>query len=382
MSLNPRNTIRDQYDLESAIDIALNSDDLINADGDDDGEESQWYPEIFVVLWQGRRGGGKTTELARWGGWYVENTDCPVYANLGYYTEKFKEAGYSNIPQWLDVDQWIMFNLDQPLGAFNLIDEVDSHLDKLRTVSNQAMLVSKQLEQLRKRWHKYGLACQFGKYLPYGTLDQVDLLIEARDLFFTPAGRDAGIRHGERFLYIAQDLSGLFTGGRTLPIFYTVPHAYRTHKWFDTNFLHDPTAFAKKFKIEHETFIMDSETGEAYSESDRQSRKEEKALKDYRNSASLCWASEFMGWVEDNLIRLNIHDQGNRRRIKESTIQREMGKLKGKQFQMIETSYHRVMQMCRKNGVIERKGGYLEFLRPSVFAQDEDVVEPIPIPAG
>jgi hypothetical protein len=358
------------YDINEIIEQVCSGEDTAAQDDDDDDEIADWYPEVYVVMVNGFRGGGKTVLVCDWGGYYLQNTEIPVFTNLDYNMERLRAEGFANLPQPIDWDGIIARRVDPPAGALNQLDEIDTYLDKLRTTTNQNILATKFMEQLRKRSLKFILSCQFGNYLPYGTMDQVDLLIQAQDLFFTSAGRESGLHKGEKFLYTCTDKSGLFTGGRRFPWWFTVD-GRKVWGYFETDKLHDLTQFAKKFKIEQEDQTVDSSKG---------AQEQEREIGQFRDTIGLVWGSQLMGFLQSNKERINLNDLGNKVRVTMDQIESVLWDIKGPSREILETSYKQLLQMARnrKDGVITRQGRILEILKPEAMRRADEELVPLP----
>jgi len=359
------------YDLESAIE-QICSDSESWEDDDDDEEMATWYPEEYVILCNGFRGSGKSVYVAWFGGMYLENTDHKVFSNLTYKVPYLKECGFDNLPLNLEWEKMISFNADLPTGSLHQVDEVDTYLDKLRTNTNQNLLATKFLEQLRKRSLKFIFSCQFGNYLPYGTLDQVDMMINAQDLFFSPAGREAGFGKGERFLYSIRDKSGLFTGGRKHPWFVSLD-GQKIWPFFESGQLHDPTQFAKKYEID--AGKVDQGNGETYYSGEEGARKQETELRKYRGTVSMIWGSALMTFIQENPEHVNMNDQGNKITVSMNQIEAGIAKMKSKGKGEVLSSYRSLLQMADSGSEVlrRRKGNIIEIMKPQAFAlQDEN----------
>jgi len=370
-------TIMDPWSMEDVIEDVMDEMDGSTEDSTDEDDVKPWYPEEYVILVNGYRGSGKSLLVAYWGLWYARKGTIPIYSNLDYNIDNLKADGYTNIPNPLDWGSLISFNLEQPLGSLNQIDEIDAHLDKLRTASNQNVLATKFLEQLRKRCLKFILSCQFGHYLPYGTLDQCDIIINAQDLFFTRAGRERGLGKGEKFLYTCVDKSGYFTGGRKQPWFFTL-EGRGIWGYYQTNKLHDPTQFAQKYEIRRETTIVGA-NGEMYPESEQGAHNMERQLGQLRETVGLVWGSQLMGWIQQNSERLNVNDTGPKLQITTSQMEQALSQIEGPSRGALEKAYHQLLKMATSgNGVVNRiRRNTIEILKPEVFGDDVDIAQPI-----
>lgn len=349
------------------LDIA----ELVDIEDEDDQEQAQWTPDEWVILITGFRGSGKTVLDAFFGKWALES-GFPLLSNIEYVPEGLQKHGIPGMPIPLDFDKLITFQLDVP-GAMIQIDEVDTFLDKLRTIANQNLLTTKFLEQLRKRTLKIVMSCQFGSYLPYGTLDQVDLMIYAQDAFFTEWGRDKGLSKGTTFIYTVSDKSGLFTGGRKIPWRFMLPNCQALWDIYDTSKLHDPTQFAKKYEIKRDKYVM-GEDG-AYPESEENAQGQERELRQYRSTLSLVWGSQAMGFIIDNNESIDVEDGGNKVRISMANVERAMASMKGRSRKGIEASYNELLKLADKGTVIRRtSNNMLEIIKPEAMAGGDDVV--------
>lgn len=349
----------------------LDFEEMTDLEDDEYEEQAQWTPEEWVILITGFRGSGKSVLDAYFGKWAME-CGIPLHTNMEYLPDGLKSHGIEGVPVILDFDRLISFQLDVA-GALIQIDEVDTYLDKLRTVANQNVLTTKFLEQLRKRTLKIIMSCQFGSYLPYGTLDQVDLMIYAQDAFFTEWGREKNFHKGTTFIYTVSDKSGLFTGGRKHPWRFLLPNCQGLWDIFSTNKIHDPTQFAKRYEIKGEKYIVDG--GEAYPETEETAQNQERELRQYRSTLGLVWGSQVMGFILDNHESLKVDDQGSKIRVSMAQIERAMANMKGKSRKGVEASYKELLKIADKGAVIKRSANnMLDILKPEVMAGDDEVV--------
>jgi len=375
------NSIEAQIELESIEDIieeALEHEDGITDEDEDEDEDEgipAWYPDEYVIMANGYRGQGKSLLVADIGLFYVAKNEVPVFTNMDYDVDRLKKEGYKNIPQILDWNALITFNLEQPVGALNQIDEVDTYLEKLRTASNQNVLATKFLEQIRKRTLKFILSCQFGHYLPYGTLDQVDIMIQAQDLFFSRSGRERGLEKGERFLYTCFDKSGYFTGGRRHPWFFTLK-GKGIWGYYKTNKIHDPTQFAQKYEFEKNTAIVTAEG--TFLENELLANKAERELAAYKDSLKLIWGSPIMGFVTKNKEELNVVEDQSHIYFTIGRMEQILSKHKGKAGKELDSHFRTLLDMSKTNGVVKRTGpNKIAIMKQAVLNQESDPVNPI-----
>lgn len=379
----PTSSVEAQYDLETIEDIieqALEREETILQDQDEEEEEDgedllKWYPDEWVIMTNGYRGQGKSLLVADVGLFYVSGDEVPVHTNMDYDTDRLTKEGYSNIPKILDWNALITYNLEQPPGTLNQIDEVDTYLDKMRTASNQNVLATKFLEQIRKRTLKFMLSCQFGHYLPYGTLDQVDIMVQAQDLFFSRPGRERGLGKGEKFLYTCIDKSGYFTGGRRQPWFFTL-QGKGVWGYYKTNKIHDPTQFSQKFTFERDVAVV-TDTG-TFLESEMLAHKAEREIAAYRDSLKLVWSSPLMGFITRNKEELNIVEDDNYIRFTIGRMEQLLSKHKGKAGKDLEARFRDMIEMSKHNGVVKRDGpNRLSVLKQSAMTDGVDAVAPV-----
>lgn len=344
----------------------------IGMDEYDDEDRNVWEPDEWVVLVMGFRGSGKSVLDVHYG---IEamKYGLPLHTNMCYIPENLEPFNLKSQPTPLDFDRMISYKLDVA-GALIQIDEIDTYLDKLRTAANQNVLTTKFLEQLRKRSLKFILSCQFGSYLPYGTLDQVDLLIYAQDMFFTQWGKEKNIRKGTTFVYTVSDKSGLFTGGRSHPWRFLLSHCDSYWGLYDTNKIHDPLQIAKKYEIKREKHIVNDD-GEIYPESEETAQGQERELRQYRSTLGLVWGSQIMGFIMDNQDAIEVADNGSKVRISMSRVERALGSIKGRSRKGLNLSYNELLKIADKGTVIKRTANnMLEILKPEVMAGGDDVV--------
>ena len=352
-------------------------------DAGEDEEMADWYPEEYVIMFNGFRGSGKSLGVIWFGAWHLKyRDDIEVYTDLDYIFENLVRDGFKKMPLVLNWDDLISFRLEQPPGAMNQIDEVDTKIDKLRTVTNQNLVTTKFLEQIRKRSLKFVLSCQFGHYLPYGTLDQVDLNIQCRDLFFTPAGRENGLKKGQRFLYIVQDKSGYFTGGQTnRPICFTLD-GRPIWDYYKTDKIHNTFQFAKKYKFESGENIVGPD-GEIYPSGEQRAQDEERQFRQYRDTLGMIRGSQFWGWLTANADVLGISDNGNYISVSDAQISKTITKTKGQHRTLLEKAHCKLQNLAKQGGpvrMIQRNNGskFIEIMKPDNFARPDEELIPTP----
>lgn len=324
--------------------------------------ENEWIPEEWVFMINGYRGQGKSAEVANIGLFYicVDDHKIPIYTNLDYAIERLKAEGYTNLPHALDWEAVITFQIEQPLGALYQIDEVDGYLDKLRTSTNQNILATKTVEQIRKHHHKFLLSCQFGHYLPYGMLDQVDIMIQAQDLFFSRAGRERGLHKGEKFLYICYDKSGLFTGGRRQPWAF-ITHAKKVWPYYKTDKIHDSTQLFKKYEVEQDN---------------KKAIQTEEQISRLMETAKLIHSLPIMGFIKKNEEALNIDDNGTHLIFTKANMEKLLAKHKGKAAKDLDHSYKMLAELAKSGGAIKiLKGNKIAIMKLPEYYEEQELME-------
>lgn len=359
--------------LEEIIEELCSNPDSMDIDEDEFSNDNTWFPEEYVILVNGFRGSGKTVMVCYWGGWHLEHReDVEVYTNLNYNLPRLIADGFTNMPKVLDFDKMISFQLEQPLGALNQLDEIDTYLDKLRTTANQQVLTTKFLEQLRKRSLKFIFSCQFGNYLPYGTLDQVDLTIDSQDLFFTDAGRESGLQKGEKFLYSCRDKSGYVTGGKRDPWYFAL-EGKKVWPYFETSKIHDPTQFAKKFKLN--AGEIDVSTGEAVDKTAEHSRALETEVEGYRYTSGMIHGSAFMSYLLENAQSFDLKEDGNKYIVSKAQANRVLALVDPHIQKELLESFQSIRGLARIGSeVIKQDKENIIITKPEVFARDNEEV--------
>jgi len=382
MNLNEFNAeFNSKFDLDQEYIETIIDEIIDNDSGDQAGSfgPTVWIPDEWVILFNGFRGGGKSVGLAHFGLCYLWENFVPVHTNLDYNTETLEKKGFKGMPIPLNWLALISFKLDQTPGTLNQVDEVDDKLDKLRTVANQNVLTTKFLEQLRKRSLKFTLGCQFGHYLPYGTLDQVDLKIQAQDLFFSRAGRERGLGKGEVFLYTVIDHSGYFTGGRKQPFFYKI-HGRGIWPYYRTDKLHDPMEFAQKFIIERERAIIDDDD-QMYFESQKRDMKIQREIETAQELVKVIWENPLIGFILTNREEINVKDDGTHIIFSKRNIEQVLQRHHGPAGKDLRERWLRMIQLSNnRNPVVKKHGSNsIAILKPSEAREhenDSDVLMP------
>ena len=159
-------------------------------------EHKGWFPEEYVVGITGHRGSGKSLLLAR----YLLTAlraGFKVFTSLILYPEKF---GITNKPLPIDLELLVSFSQELQDAVVG-IEELDTWVEKKRTMSTSSILVEKWLRQMRKRGLKVIFTNQ-SPYLPWGIMEQLDMLIRSHDFYYSPWGIENNIVKGTSFYYV------------------------------------------------------------------------------------------------------------------------------------------------------------------------------------
>lgn len=345
---------------------------LFGLDDIDDEQVVTWYPEEWMILITGLRGGCKSLELARLSWWALMEPTIPVYSNMDYKEEGLQEYGIKARPIPLDWDALISFKLGA-VGALIVIDEVTTYLNKLRTNTNQNMLADGVWQQLRKMSMKIAVGCQFGNYLPYGTMDQVDLIMYCQDAFYSEWGRENGLEKGTMPIITVTDKSGYFTGGRSQPWTFTYP-GKEIWPLYYTEKIHDVKQVAQKYEIKSTPKVVGADD-EIYPEGEESAMSHERELRQYQKTITKLWDIPFMGFIHDNAEKLALNDLGDKIRISCDRIEKAIAQVKGDSKRDLKAGYQYLLTRAREGVVATKRYNVIEILKPSVFAEGDEVLD-------
>jgi hypothetical protein len=238
-----------------------------------------YFPEEYVVYYTGPRGSSKTLQLARHSLMALAS-GTKVFTNLELYPEK---AGVTNKPNPVNLE--FLLSFDESLeDAVITISEIDTWFDRMRETSTGNRLGGKFLQQLRKK----GLRIFFDTqdYLPGVLMRQVDKLVYCNDFFFSQWGKERNLPKGTTFYYDCYDYSGIFTGWRGYHWREVLYHAERVWPLFNTNKIHDPREFGRRFKIVGGEMEYNRDTGQFYAVGEKAQQMSEAELNESRLTAT------------------------------------------------------------------------------------------------
>lgn len=266
-------TAKDYDELADETDLL----DIAEQDaGEVDEELRQWFPTEYVVAIVGHRGGGKSVLLAR----YLLNgliRGYPVFTNLELYPEKL---GIDKPQQSLELDNLLSFDPNLS-NAIIGIEELGTWIERMRAISTTNILVSKFFQLfIRKKGLRIFFTNQ-SPYLPSGIWEQVDMVINAHDLFYSEWGKEANLPKGTTFYYIARDVSGIFTGHPGTTWGFALRKANKLWPLFNSYQQFDPYQWARKTRITGADMILDLDEGEYYKAGEQDIRAQQEAIKQY-----------------------------------------------------------------------------------------------------
>lgn len=309
-----------------------------------------WFPTEYVELALGHRGSGKSTRVARKLLLALKH-GYPVFTNYELYPEKI---GITNQPKPLDLQ--FLLSFDPGLtGAVIGIGEVDTWVERKRAMSTSSIMVDKFLHQLRKRGLRVIMDTQ-SPSLPTVILNQVDLMVEGHDSFYTDWGREAGLYKGTTFYYDEEDYSGLFTGYRGRRWQTALSNAYKIWPLYNTYQVFDPWQWARKVEIVGEKMVYDMDEGKAYTSGERNLAMEQKEVEQFNTLLKAeyrAWGNDFIKMAQAHNAVLN--DGPNQWRLSLDKVQKMIVRLKGKQRKRAEQLVERLQTLAQNsNGYLAR----------------------------
>lgn len=313
-------------------------------------ELRDWFPKEYVELILGHRGGGKSVRSA-FKQLLALKHGYPVFTNYELHPEKI---GIDNQPKPLDLQ--FLLSFDPSLtGAVIAIGEVDTWVERKRAMSTSSVMVDKWLHQLRKRGLRVILDTQSAS-LPTVILNQVDLMVEAHDSFYTDFGKEHGLYKGTNFYYEEKDYSGLFTGypGRRWRT--ALGNAQRLWPLYNTYQIFDPWQWARKVEIVGEKMVFDTDEGRMYTSGERNLEMEQREIRQF-NTALIAeyraWGNNFIKLAQEN--NAVLEEEPNRWRISLHQLQKAMANLKGRQRKTAERLVTRLEKLAtNSNGYLAR----------------------------
>jgi hypothetical protein len=259
--------------------------DAASRDADDVPERfKRWFPEDYVVAILGHRRSGKTALMAH----YLLNgliAGSSVYTNLELYPEKLN-VKLDKIHKPLSLDGLLSFDpsLDQAIIG---IEEIGTWVESLRAQSASNILLSKFFQLfIGKKGLRIFFTNQSG-HLPYWAWEQVDMHIEAHDLFFTEWGREANLAKGTSFYYVATDKSGIFTGWEGTTWTFGLRKANNLWDKFNSYQQFDPLQWAIRTKIVGRERTWDMDEGRMYDAGEREQEMYERNQDKYKEQQAI-----------------------------------------------------------------------------------------------
>jgi hypothetical protein len=352
----PGNGHQEYTDIEEFLESTPS--DVIQAE-----DQEQWFPNEYVELVLGHRGGGKSVRVARKLILALKH-GYNVYTNYELYPDKI---GVDNQPRPLDLEHLLRFDTDLNNSVIG-IGEVDTWVERKRAMSTSSILVDKFLHQLRKRGLRVILDTQ-SPSLPTAIINQVDLMAWSHDSFYTDWGIEHQIRKGTSFYYEEEDHSGIFTGypGRRWRT--ALGNADRIWPLYNTYQIFDPWQWARKVEMVGEKMVFDMDEGKMYTGGERNLEMEQREIKQFNTLLK----AEYRAWGNDftQLAQLNkavLEELPNRWRVSLDKIQKIISGLTGKKRKVAEKMIGRLQDLAvSSNGYlarIDRGQGIIELAKP------------------
>ena len=325
----------------------VDEDDLIEGaacDAEDIDEDlRRWEPEDYVVAIVGHRGSGKTALMARCL-LYGLAQGIPVYTNLELHPEK---CGLDKGHQALTLEHLLTF--DQTLNkAIIGIDELGTWIERMRAMSTTNILLSKFFQLfIRKR----GLRIFFTNQSPRlaaAIAEQVDLMIEGYDMFYSDWGREAGLAKGTSFLYTATDISGIFTGRPGTSWRWGLRKAYRLWPLFDSYQMFDPYQWARRTRLIGGETIVDLDTGEIYGADEEPMRIAQSEIKQY----NLFLSKLYRDWARTGFLETArqfqavLHESPAHLTLSVDRLRNAITRLTGKKRKQFEQDYNELRSIA------------------------------------
>lgn len=326
-------------------------------------EPEQWFPNEYVELVLGHRGGGKSVRVARKLLLALKH-GYKVYTNYELYPDKI---GIDNQPRPLDLEHLLRFDTDLNNSVIG-IGEVDTWVERKRAMSTSSIMVDKFLHQLRKRGLRVILDTQ-SPSLPSVIINQVDLMVWSHDSFYTGWGIEHQIRKGTSFYYEEEDHSGIFTGypGRMWRT--ALGNADRIWPLYNTFQIFDPWQWARKVEMVGEKMVFDMDEGKMYTSGEHNLETEQKEIKQFNTLLT----AQYRAWGDDlvEIAKQNnavLEEKPMRWIWSLEMLQRAMAKLKGKKRKMLERAIGSLQKLANdSNGYLARLNrgeGTVELAKP------------------
>lgn len=330
--------------------------------GEVDEEQRYWIPTEYVVGILGHRGGGKSILMAR----FLLNgllRKYQVFTNLQLYPEKL---GIDKPQQSLELDNLLSFDPNLS-NAIIGIEEIGTWIERMRAISTTNILVSKFFQLfIRKKGLRIFFTNQ-SPYLPTGIGEQVDMVINAHDMFYSEWGKEANLAKGTTFYYIARDVSGIFTGRPGTSWAFALRKANRLWDKFNSYQQFDPYQWARRTKITGGDMVLDLDGGEYYKAGEQDIRAQQEAIKEYNLIATHLHRS----W-ENTLIKLAkennsiTQDLPDRLVFSVAKLDNAILRLKGKRRKEAEQDYKELRKHAGEGNVARFGPGHksIELAKP------------------
>jgi hypothetical protein len=285
-----------------------------------------WFPSEYVVAILGHRRSGKTSLMAH----YLLNAvrkGLPVYTNLQIYPEKLG-VPLDQIQKPLTLDDILTFDTAMSEAVIG-IEEIGTWVDTMRAQSNTNILLSKFFQLFIGKQHLRIFFTNQSEHLPWWIWQQVDLSIQAHDMFYTEWGRENSLAKGTSFYYIAHDQSGIFTGQPGYVWTFGLRKANQLWDKFNSYQQFSPYEWARKTKLIGEEKVVDMDTGKMYTPGEFDMEAQQKQLEHYDTYAK----SQYRIWGNDfvKLARANkalLREENGLIVISLDGIQKAMARLK------------------------------------------------------
>ena len=313
-------------------------------------ELRNYFPDEYIELVLGPRGGGKSVRVARKlllalrGGYHV-------FTNYELYPEKL---GITNKPRPLDLQFLLSFDTSINKSVIG-IGEVDTWVERKRAMSTSSILVEKFLNQLRNRGLRVLLDTQ-SPTLPSIIMSKVDMISEGKDSYWSDWGREHQIYKGTNFFYDVTDNSGIFTGYPGKMWREAIGNAQEIWPLYNTYQIFDPWQWSRKVEMVGGKMVFDMDEGKMYTGGEHNLEIEQREIKQFNTLLT----AEYRAWGNDfiELAKRNnavLEEQPNRWRLSIDGIQKAMAKLKGKKRKAFEHAVASLQKLATEsNGYLAR----------------------------
>jgi len=175
--------------------------------------------DSYIICFEGRRGGGKTTAMTMMVVKAVARCNMKVISNypIEFMLRRFRPDGKSYLQhvksEDLDFEKLIMFD-DEYKHVLICIDEAPDIISHMASQSWRNRLVAAFTRQIRKNYNTLFLAAQDFELIDKSMRWQVDVIIECKDAA-RHLGDNTGLDNGEMLWLNWYDNSGQWTGYST-----------------------------------------------------------------------------------------------------------------------------------------------------------------------